>query len=58
MKFGIVGRLISEKMFEKHGYIHIYSPGTGSRQPSEVIFLHLQYYSVNIVLCCKLSSIK
>ena len=24
----LIGQLVSEKMFENHGYIHIYSPGT------------------------------
>ena len=30
----LIGHLVLEKkMFENHGYIHIYSPGTGADNP-------------------------
>ena len=39
-------------------FIYMYiAPGQGQATPG-VKFFHLQYYSVNIVLCCKISSIK
>ena len=55
----LISQAVSEKkMFEKNGNVHVYSPGTGADNPLGSISFHLQYYSVNIVLCCKLSSIK
>ena len=38
MKFGIDGQLVSEKMFEDHGYTHIYSPGTGADNLLRTVF--------------------
>ena len=68
MTLALIGGLVSEKkMFESNGYIHVYmytciytciQPLDRCRQPPEVNVFHEQYYSVNIVLCCKFSSIK
>ena len=58
MKIGIDWPSFSEKMFENIGNIHVYSPGAGTDNPLGSNFSHLQYSSVNIVLCCKFSSIK
>ena len=39
MKLALIGQLVSEKnMFENHGYIHIYSPGTGAENPLRSFF--------------------
>ena len=55
---GLIGHAVSKKkMFENNGYVHVYSPGQG-QQPMGSNLFHYQYYSVNIVLCCKISSIK
>ena len=60
MKFGIDWpNGFSEKMMiENAGHIHVYCPGAGADNPPEVNFFHHQYFSVNIVLCCKFSPIK
>ena len=39
MKFTLIGQVISEKMFENNGYIHVYSPGAGADNPLGSNFL-------------------
>ena len=56
-KFALIGQAVSEKMFENNGNVHVYSPGAGADNPLGSFF-HKQYYLVNIVLCCKFSSIQ
>ena len=45
-------------MFENNGHIHVYSPRAGADNPLGSNYFHLQYYSVNLVLCCKFSPFK
>ena len=59
MKFGITWPSgFREKRFENNGYVHVYSPGVGAANPLGSNIFHIRHYSVNIVLCCKFSSIK
>ena len=44
-----------EKLFENGDHIHVYSPGAGADNPLGSILFHLQYHSINLVLCCKFS---
>ena len=52
MKFGFDCQAISEKMFESNGHIHVFSHRTGA-----YFCFDKHNYSVNLVLCCKFSSL-
>ena len=38
INLALIGKLVSEKIFENHGYIHIYSPWTGTDNTLRSIF--------------------
>ena len=39
MTLALIGQLVSEKMFENNGYIHVYSHRTGADNPLRSIYL-------------------
>ena len=38
INLGLIGQVVSEKMFENNGYVHVYSPGAGADNPPGVNF--------------------
>ena len=36
----LIGQVVSEKMFENNGYIHVYSPRTGADNPLRFFFMN------------------
>ena len=50
IKFGfiLIGRAVSEKMFENYGQIHVYSPGAGADNPLVSFFFHKYKSSVHL----------
>ena len=53
MEFGFDSQADLEKLYEKDGHKHVYSPGAGADNSFGSIFF-IKIYSVNF-LCCKFS---
>ena len=53
LNLALIGHVVSEKMFENNGHIHVYSPEAGAYNSlGQLIFQNLKS-SVNLVICCK-----